>query len=351
MRPAIERDIELVVAIPVRMRGDQFDLTGRKAELVEALERHPAVREAVVVGLADPRLGAVPAAAVMPRATAAGVFGMERTTAVFFGRWRSKPAMVLPAALDSTTVSGPANFATGGKDTSINCGFTAPQLTAGGPAGPVSARDRGLAVVPHCWKSAIGIAPEHYALILDRAQEAIRRAHPGAVVIFGGLNTGPESGVRYTRAVQAKLGGRLPVDALAVHPYGRYVRTVMFNFGSIGKLNRSLDRFNDAFPDKPIWTTEIGDDVMLYHGVTLGGRSLSKTKRHPTLGNRVTVGAGAKVLGPILLGDDSQIGANSVVVKDVPAGYVAVGMPAQVRPAVAGLTPEEMLDHNPAIWI
>ena len=85
--------------------------------------------------------------------------------------------------------------------------------------------------------------------------------------------------------------------------------------------------------------------------VTLGGRSLSKTKRHPTLGNRVTVGAGAKVLGPILLGDDSQIGANSVVVKDVPAGYVAVGMPAQVRPAVAGLTPEEMLDHNPAIWI
>ena len=98
-------------------------------------------------------------------------------------------------------------------------------------------------------------------------------------------------------------------------------------------------------------TAEIGDDVMLYHGVTLGGRSLSKTKRHPTLGNRVTVGAGAKVLGPILLGDDSQIGANSVVVKDVPAGYVAVGMPAQVRPAVAGLTPEEMLDHNPAIWI
>ena len=98
-------------------------------------------------------------------------------------------------------------------------------------------------------------------------------------------------------------------------------------------------------------TTEIGDDVMLYHGVTLGGRSLSKTKRHPTLGNRVTVGAGAKILGPILLGDDSQVGANSVVVKDVPAGHVAIGIPAQVRQAVPGLTPEEMLDHNPAIWI
>ena len=107
-------------------------------------------------------------------------------------------------------------------------------------------------------KSAIGIAPENYAIVLDRAQEAIRRAHPGAVVIFGGLNTGPENGIRYTRAVQARLGGRLPVDALAIHPYGRFVRTVMFNFGSIGKLSDSLDRFRDAFPDKPIWITEVG---------------------------------------------------------------------------------------------
>ncbi len=98
-------------------------------------------------------------------------------------------------------------------------------------------------------------------------------------------------------------------------------------------------------------TAEVGDDVMLYHGVTLGGRSLSRTKRHPTLGNRVTVGAGAKILGPILLGDDVQVGANSVVVKDVPAGAVAVGIPAQVRKPIPGLTPEELLDHNPAIWI
>ena len=98
-------------------------------------------------------------------------------------------------------------------------------------------------------------------------------------------------------------------------------------------------------------TAEIGDDVMLYHGVTLGGRSLAKTKRHPTLGNRVTVGAGAKILGPILIGDDAQVGANSVVVKDVPAGAVAVGIPAQIRDAVPGLTPEELLDHHPAIWI
>jgi len=78
-------------------------------------------------------------------------------------------------------------------------------------------------------------------------------------------------------------------------------------------------------------TAEIGDDVMLYHGVTLGGRSLEKGKRHPTLGNRVTVGAGAKVLGPLHIGDDSAIGANAVVTQDIPAESIATGIPAVVR--------------------
>ena len=78
-------------------------------------------------------------------------------------------------------------------------------------------------------------------------------------------------------------------------------------------------------------TAEVGDDVMLYHGVTLGGRSLARVKRHPTVGNRVTIGAGARILGPIEIGDDVQIGANAVVVKDVPAGAVATGIPAVVR--------------------
>ncbi|MCV7385696.1 serine O-acetyltransferase EpsC [Mycolicibacter longobardus] len=78
-------------------------------------------------------------------------------------------------------------------------------------------------------------------------------------------------------------------------------------------------------------TTEIGDDVMVYHGVTLGGRSLSHGKRHPTIGNGVTVGAGAKVLGPISIGDGSAIGANAVVTQDVPADCIATGIPAAVR--------------------
>ena len=67
-------------------------------------------------------------------------------------------------------------------------------------------------------------------------------------------------------------------------------------------------------------TAEIGDDTTLYHGVTLGGTSWNKGKRHPTLGRSVVVGAGAKILGPILVGDGAKVGSNAVVVKDVPPG-------------------------------
>ena len=77
-------------------------------------------------------------------------------------------------------------------------------------------------------------------------------------------------------------------------------------------------------------TAEIGDDVTLYHGVTLGGTSWKEGKRHPTLGNGVVVGAGAKILGPIYIGDGAKIGSNAVVVKDVPAGATAAGIPARI---------------------
>lgn len=79
-------------------------------------------------------------------------------------------------------------------------------------------------------------------------------------------------------------------------------------------------------------TTEIGDGVMLYHGVTLGGQVLTQTKRHPTIEDNVTIGAGAKVLGPITIGTGSAIGANAVVTKDVPADHIATGIPAKNRP-------------------
>ncbi|MBN1164381.1 MAG: serine O-acetyltransferase [Candidatus Krumholzibacteriota bacterium] len=77
-------------------------------------------------------------------------------------------------------------------------------------------------------------------------------------------------------------------------------------------------------------TAEIGDDTVIYQGVTLGGVSLSKGKRHPTIGKGVVIGAGAKVLGPVMVGDGARIGAGSVVVKDVPDHGVAVGVPAMV---------------------
>ncbi|NWF65398.1 MAG: serine O-acetyltransferase [Chloroflexi bacterium] len=77
-------------------------------------------------------------------------------------------------------------------------------------------------------------------------------------------------------------------------------------------------------------TAEVGDNVTLYHGVTLGGTSSQKVKRHPTLENNVVVGAGAKVLGAIVIGEGSRIGANAVVVKSAPPNSVIVGIPGQV---------------------
>jgi serine O-acetyltransferase len=77
-------------------------------------------------------------------------------------------------------------------------------------------------------------------------------------------------------------------------------------------------------------TTEIGKDVTLYQGVTLGGTSLAKGKRHPTLGDGVVVGAGAKVLGAITIGEGSRVGANAVVVRSVPPGSVVVGVPGEI---------------------
>jgi len=90
-------------------------------------------------------------------------------------------------------------------------------------------------------------------------------------------------------------------------------------------------------------TAEVGADVTIYQGVTLGGTSLDHGKRHPTVGDRVIIGAGAKVLGPVTVGHDSQIGANAVVVKPVPPGSVVVGVPGQVidrsRPRPPGTLP------------
>lgn len=95
-------------------------------------------------------------------------------------------------------------------------------------------------------------------------------------------------------------------------------------------------------------TAEVGDDVMMYHGATLGGRSLAKTKRHPTIDDGVTIGAGAKVLGPIRIGAGSVVGANAVVVKDAPPESLLVGVPAAARPRPSQ---QKQSQVDPSVWI
>lgn len=105
------------------------------------------------------------------------------------------------------------------------------------------------------------------------------------------------------------------ITGIEIHPGARLGRRVFIDHGMGVVIGE---------------TAELGDDVTLYHGVTLGGTSWKKGKRHPTLGKGVVIGAGAKVLGPIFVGDGAKIGSNAVVVKDVPAGATAVGIPARI---------------------
>jgi len=86
-------------------------------------------------------------------------------------------------------------------------------------------------------------------------------------------------------------------------------------------------------------TTEIGENVTIYQGVTLGGTSLEKKKRHPTIGNNVVIGSGAKILGPFKVGDNSRIGSGSVVVKEVPPNAVVVGVPGRSPFGMASESP------------
>lgn len=105
------------------------------------------------------------------------------------------------------------------------------------------------------------------------------------------------------------------ITGIEIHPGARIGRRVFIDHGMGVVIGE---------------TAELNDDVTLYHGVTLGGTSWNKGKRHPTLGKGVVVGAGAKILGPIHIGDGAKIGSNAVVVKDVPAGATAVGIPARI---------------------
>jgi serine O-acetyltransferase len=107
--------------------------------------------------------------------------------------------------------------------------------------------------------------------------------------------------------------GRM-LTAIEIHPGATIGRRVFIDHGCGAVIGE---------------TAVIGDDVTLYHGVTLGGTSLERGKRHPTLGNGVIIGSGAQVLGPVTVGDGARIGSNAVVLKNVPAGVTMVGIPAK----------------------
>ena len=174
---------------------------------------------------------------------------------------------------------------------------------------------------------------------------AAHRRDPAATDDLAILLTSPGLHAIWTHRVAHRLwarGARLPALVLAqgarsatgieIHPGATIGRRFFIDHGMGVVIGE---------------TAEVGDDVMLYHGVTLGGRSMERVKRHPTVGDGVVIGAGARVLGPITLGEGAQVGANAVVVKDVPARATAVGIPATVR--VGAAHPEEHTD--PAIWI
>ncbi|AUH69611.1 MULTISPECIES: serine O-acetyltransferase [Gordonia] len=140
-------------------------------------------------------------------------------------------------------------------------------------------------------------------------------------------------------------GGAARLPARLLSQLGRFVTGIEIHPGA--RLGRRM--FIDHGMGVVIGeTAEVGEDVVMFHGSTLGGVSMSKGKRHPTVGDRVLIGAGAKVLGPITLGDDAKIGANAVVVHDVPAGFVAVGVAATTRAAGA---PVHDPYADPAIYI
>ncbi len=174
---------------------------------------------------------------------------------------------------------------------------------------------------------------------------AAHRRDPAATDDLAILLTSPGLHAIWTHRVAHRLwarGARLP--ALVLAQGARSVTGIEIHPGATIGRRFFIDHGMGVVIGE---TAEVGDDVMLYHGVTLGGRSMERVKRHPTVGDGVVIGAGARVLGPITLGEGSQVGANAVVVKDVPARATAVGIPATIRPEAAH--PEEHTD--PAIWI
>lgn len=163
---------------------------------------------------------------------------------------------------------------------------------------------------------------------------AYKRYDPAAKSVFeiALLYPGPKA-VFFHRIAHAFYDAKLFFLARLVSEFSRWLTGIEIHPGA--KLGRRLviDHGMGLVIGE---TAEVGDDCILFHGVTLGGTKFDPIKRHPTVGDRVLIGTGAKVLGPIVLGPDVRVGANSVVTKDVPAGKVVMGIPAKILEAQPG---------------
>jgi serine O-acetyltransferase len=167
--------------------------------------------------------------------------------------------------------------------------------------------------------AAFGRIGEDIRNIMDKDPAARSRAevffcYPGFhVLLFHRLaHAAWQAGLKFIARFVSQTGRLL--TGIEIHPAAKIGRRVFIDHGMglvIGE------------------TAEVGNDVTLYHGVTLGGVSLKQEKRHPTIGDCVVVGSGAQVLGPITVGEKALIGANAVVLSDVPAGVTMVGIPAR----------------------
>ena len=154
------------------------------------------------------------------------------------------------------------------------------------------------------------------------ARDPAARSRLEVVLLYPGFQA-----VMLHRVAHACWAGGWRILGRSISQFGRWVTGIEIHPGA--RIGRRF--FIDHGMGVVIGeTTEIGDDCTLYHGVTLGGTSWDKGKRHPTLGNDVVIGAGAKVLGPILIGPGVRIGSNAVVLKDVPEGMTVVGVPGRL---------------------